>query len=513
MIRKPMIVSVIVLSLALHNSSVQADSVEFVSKLVTQTWNPNIGGNVIPYGLFVRGCAVYTNNDGCGAPGFGFEDNILNVSDTPFVLVASRHTDNFCHQRLFAEDWAEVTFLFQGRAAQPSGIRLSSVKDTPGGGSCPGYTDVSTFAYSAFGTFPKMPFFTANISSYDDTLYVSTDVGLLSVTFDPASSPPSLSPHTMSPDMDTSQSIGSFRWNDYVYEGGRGAVNSDIAFIKIRNPNTLAVVASRTDTLGSVGTFPGSVFRIIKNDGFTYTTGDTIENPVGALLFNATSGSPAQHDVALFDLDPQGIVKLRSGLLPTPPDLIAICVGLPPSTLIFSGLFLLENYLFVAGEYSPFYCCGDCPQGHLGIVVVYDISQPQNPVPIAWELTPNEIEGDGGSPLVHVSPVADGTFSIYTNWLDTPPSEGSVALWKFKFTPTNPIPFTPGDVNNDGNVNISDILKLIQYLFESSNFVPSPLGRGDVNGDGYVNYADLRTFLHRIFQGGDAPGDYCNECP
>ena len=509
MIRKPMIVSAMVLSLVLLSTSVRADSVEFVTKLVTQASYGS--GNVIPYGLFVRGCAVYTNNDGCGSPGSVFEDNILNVSDTPFVLVASRDTDNFCHQRLFAEDWAGVTYLFQGRAV-PSGIRLSSVKDTPGGGSCPGYIDVSAFSYSSFGSLPAYPFFTDNISAYEDTLYVSTDVGLLSVTFDPASTPPTLSPHTAAPDLGSSKSIGAFRWNNYVYEGGRDLNRSDIGRIWIRNPNTLAVVASRTDTLGTGGSFPGSVFRIIKNSGFTYATGDTINNPVGALLLSNDGFHPEPHDVALYELNSQGIVLLREGELPLPPDLVATC-GTAVRGMLFSGIFLLERFLVAAGGLIMTPSIPSCPQNR-SIVVVYDISQPEVPIPLAWEVSPDAVEGaGGGQALVHAVAESDGTFSIYTNWLDSPPLDGDVALWKFKFTPTNPIPFTPGDLNNDGNVNISDILKLIQYLFESSSFVPSPLSRADVNGDGYVNYADLRAFMHYIFQGGDAPGDYCNECP
>jgi len=66
-----------------------------------------------------------------------------------------------------------------------------------------------------------------------------------------------------------------------------------------------------------------------------------------------------------------------------------------------------------------------------------------------------------------------------------------------------------GDVNNDGKVNVGDLVYLINYLYKNG---PAPLctpitSCGDVNLDGKVNVGDLVYLINYLYKNGPAP---CN---
>jgi hypothetical protein len=67
--------------------------------------------------------------------------------------------------------------------------------------------------------------------------------------------------------------------------------------------------------------------------------------------------------------------------------------------------------------------------------------------------------------------------------------------------------YKPGDVDGSGDVNISDGVFLISYIF-SGGMAPVPLERGDVNCSGGVNISDAVFLISYIFSGGKAP-QYC----
>jgi len=64
--------------------------------------------------------------------------------------------------------------------------------------------------------------------------------------------------------------------------------------------------------------------------------------------------------------------------------------------------------------------------------------------------------------------------------------------------------FICGDVNNDGKVNLSDIIYLVNYIFKGGP-APIPLQAGDVNKNGQVNLADIVYLVNYIFKGGPKP--------
>jgi hypothetical protein len=61
-----------------------------------------------------------------------------------------------------------------------------------------------------------------------------------------------------------------------------------------------------------------------------------------------------------------------------------------------------------------------------------------------------------------------------------------------------------GDANGDGDVNVSDAVYLIEYIFKSGP-PPDPLPAGDADGNGDVNIADAIYLINYIFKSGPPP--------
>jgi hypothetical protein len=63
-----------------------------------------------------------------------------------------------------------------------------------------------------------------------------------------------------------------------------------------------------------------------------------------------------------------------------------------------------------------------------------------------------------------------------------------------------------GDANADGDINISDAVHIINYVFIGGE-EPQPLESGDANCDGDVNISDAVMIINYIFIAGNTPGD------
>jgi len=63
-----------------------------------------------------------------------------------------------------------------------------------------------------------------------------------------------------------------------------------------------------------------------------------------------------------------------------------------------------------------------------------------------------------------------------------------------------------GDANSSGDVNVSDAVYIINYIFVSGT-APAPLESADVNCDGDVNVSDAVWIVNNIFVSGNAPCD------
>ncbi len=67
--------------------------------------------------------------------------------------------------------------------------------------------------------------------------------------------------------------------------------------------------------------------------------------------------------------------------------------------------------------------------------------------------------------------------------------------------------FVCGDANNDGNMNILDIVYIINYKYKGG---PEPVyfNSADVNSDGFINILDIVYLINNIYKSGPAP-----DCP
>lgn len=66
-----------------------------------------------------------------------------------------------------------------------------------------------------------------------------------------------------------------------------------------------------------------------------------------------------------------------------------------------------------------------------------------------------------------------------------------------------------GDANSDDNVNVSDAVVIINFVFNSGSYMPAPLMASDVNCDDRVNVSDAVYLISYVFSGGNVP---CNGC-
>ena len=76
-----------------------------------------------------------------------------------------------------------------------------------------------------------------------------------------------------------------------------------------------------------------------------------------------------------------------------------------------------------------------------------------------------------------------------------------------------------GDMDGNGNRNITDAVRLLNYLFSggeppvhamcqltgSNTYVPTEVENGDIDGSGSTNITDAMRFVSWLFASGDAP--------
>ena len=77
-------------------------------------------------------------------------------------------------------------------------------------------------------------------------------------------------------------------------------------------------------------------------------------------------------------------------------------------------------------------------------------------------------------------------------------------LAPFLFMISTGAPQMSGDCTGDGDINISDAIFIINYIFDGGP-APDPMAMGDVNCDGDVNITDAVYLINYIFAGGDPP--------
>ncbi len=125
--------------------------------------------------------------------------------------------------------------------------------------------------------------------------------------------------------------------------------------------------------------------------------------------------------------------------------------------------------------------------------------------------------GDTSPPVLlvpdhHSTTYDPGTLDYDTQYFwrivarDPQGAETSGPEWDFT---TEGIPVTCGDVNDDGIINVGDVVYMVTYLYRGG---PAPIPNtcvGDVNNDDIVNVGDVVYLVTYLYRGGPAPNPLC----
>jgi hypothetical protein len=71
-----------------------------------------------------------------------------------------------------------------------------------------------------------------------------------------------------------------------------------------------------------------------------------------------------------------------------------------------------------------------------------------------------------------------------------------------------PAPYYPGDLTNDGTVDVQDVVAIIDYAFRGGP-LPTPANSADLNGDCVGDLSDVVILITYAFRGGPRPGFGC----
>jgi len=115
------------------------------------------------------------------------------------------------------------------------------------------------------------------------------------------------------------------------------------------------------------------------------------------------------------------------------------------------------------------------------------------------QLWVEKYNGTGDNSDGAVAMAVDSSYSVYVTGYSTGISTG------IDYTTIRYIqPFTCGDANHDGVMDIGDVVYLINYLYKNGP-APNRLEAGDTNSDGIVDVGDVVYLINYLFKGGPAP--------
>ncbi len=127
------------------------------------------------------------------------------------------------------------------------------------------------------------------------------------------------------------------------------------------------------------------------------------------------------------------------------------------------------------------------------------------PVPLAPpHITPKQLAVDYDAGVA--GGLADGTYNGTITITSPEVGEDEVVIDVTLNVVTQACQGKCGDANNDGSVNVSDAVYIINFVFVGGN-PPQPIQAcGDANSDAAVNVSDAVYIINFVFVGGNAPG-------
>ncbi len=102
---------------------------------------------------------------------------------------------------------------------------------------------------------------------------------------------------------------------------------------------------------------------------------------------------------------------------------------------------------------------------------------------------------------------ADYYFTVMATDASNPAKADTISL-SMKVTDAPPPPYLCGDADNSEAVNISDVVRIINYIFGGGT-APDPLESADVDCSSVVTISDVVYLINHIFSGGPVPCAGC----
>jgi hypothetical protein len=120
-----------------------------------------------------------------------------------------------------------------------------------------------------------------------------------------------------------------------------------------------------------------------------------------------------------------------------------------------------------------------------------------------WTIDTSPYVGSSGNISGHNGTKFCGVSGLHYNttywWMvdatDNGSGQNTTAIYTFT---TRRINYTRGDVNRDGVITVSDVVFLINYLYNKGP-APNPLWLGDFNYDMFVNSEDVVALINYLF--------------
>jgi hypothetical protein len=149
------------------------------------------------------------------------------------------------------------------------------------------------------------------------------------------------------------------------------------------------------------------------------------------------------------------------------------------------------------------------PVGYIGMEYFYEFEGFGGAAPYSWRKIFGQIpygltlNGDTIGTIEGVPTWAsEYVFTMEMTDAGNPPLKDTAT---FSITVTDPV-YACGDANNDGDVNLSDAVTIVNFVFIGGP-PPEPFLSGEVNCDSTVNVSDAVWILNYVFVGGSEPCD------
>lgn len=261
----------------------------------------------------------------------------------------------------------------------------------------------------------------------------------------------------------------------------------------IGDPSTPATVPGGVDIPGPL---PLRYALSIANGEALYDPDDGIASPeVGVALVEEPDSAGAPNSVTGFTIPVRHDPLYLSGMGAVPgPDLVALGGGTGPETFLVD---VTPDGIVVSATIAP---------GTPWMATI-----PQEAVTLLYETVPSSLAfnffGVTTGLAVDASVTTPVTAPLVTATVALPlgltAAEGSIHL-----VPRQS--FRRGDANDDGTVDIADVLAALNYLFTGGSL--SCLAASDANGDAMLDIGDTISLLNYLFTSGAPPAAPFPDC-